>query len=44
MGFHKQILIKANFEIKRAEKIIKSDKNGAYEVKPTKTYETKHKK
>jgi hypothetical protein len=37
MGFMKSILIKANFEKKRAEKILKSDKPGAYEKKPKKT-------
>jgi hypothetical protein len=31
MGFLKQLLIKANFEKKRAEKMLKSDKPNAYE-------------
>lgn len=36
MGFMKQTLIKAGFEKIKAEKILKSDKPGAYEKKPLK--------
>lgn len=31
MGFMKQILIKANFDKKKAEKILNSDKPNAYQ-------------
>jgi len=33
MGFLKQLLIKANFEKKKAEKMLRSDKPNAYEKK-----------
>lgn len=34
MGFLKQLLIKANFETRRAELMLKSDKVCAYKKKP----------
>jgi hypothetical protein len=34
MGFMKQLLIKANLEKRKAEKMLKSDKPNAYERKP----------
>ena len=39
----KQILIKANFEIDRAEKMLNSKKVGAYEKKPKSKIIDKHK-
>ena len=38
MGFMKSIWIKSNFEKKRAEKMLKSKKPGAYEVKSKKPF------
>jgi hypothetical protein len=38
MGFLKQLLIKANFEKKRANKMLKSDKPDSYAPRPKKAY------